>query len=426
MEPPEEPGWPFSAAGFDLSQIFSGLGAGGPVNWEIARQIATGLAEVDPETNEPLPDPKVDPGRATALLDLVQAAQTHVAGATGLAEAAAVRAEAVTRAEWARSTLTGLEPVLNALADRLRSGFGAAELLGDISFDPAELAAGNVDPKMMAGLTQALVPMLFGIQAGFLTGLLSHHALGQFDLPLPIAGRPQLLFVMSNIEAFSHDWSIPMGDLGFALALREVAHAAQRSVPWVRDRLVRLATDYVRRYELQPDLLESHFAEAFGDIDFDLSALDPTNPESMQQVFGDLDLPNIDPAEMLAALRTPAQEPVLAELQRFGAILGGYADVVVETIGHPLIPDAARVDEALRRHRVERGGAAEFVDLMLGLQIDREHYEGGRAFCRGVIEREGLDGLNRLWSRESMVPTPNEFAAPGLWLARVELDLDGN
>ena len=92
-------------------------------------------------------------------------------------------------------------------------------------------------------------------------------------------------------------------------------------------------------------------------------------------------------------------------------------------IGERLVPDAGRINEALRRHRVERGEAADFVDSMLGLQLDREHYERGQAFCAGVVERAGLDGLNRLWEAEAMLPTPAEFDAPGLWLARIELDL---
>ena len=58
---------------------------------------------------------------------------------------------------------------------------------------------------------------------------------------------------------------------------------------------------------------------------------------------------------------------------------------------------------------------------MLGLELGRDHYEQGHAFCRGVVERAGLDGLDRLWESEAMVPTPNELAAPGLWLARIDL-----
>jgi uncharacterized protein (DUF2342 family) len=70
---------------------------------------------------------------------------------------------------------------------------------------------------------------------------------------------------------------------------------------------------------------------------------------------------------------------------------------------------------------VERGEAGRFIEGLLGLQLERSDYERGQAFCRGVIERAGLDGLNRLWERESMLPTVSELDAPGLWLARIEL-----
>ncbi len=58
---------------------------------------------------------------------------------------------------------------------------------------------------------------------------------------------------------------------------------------------------------------------------------------------------------------------------------------------------------------------------MLGLELDRRHYDEGAAFCRGVVERAGIDGLNRLWEGAHMVPTRPELEAPGLWLARIDL-----
>ena len=45
-----------------------------------------------------------------------------------------------------------------------------------------------------------------------------------------------------------------------------------------------------------------------------------------------------------------------------------------------------------------------------------------------MVERAGTEGLERLWADEADLPTPAEVDAPGLWLARigleVELDLD--
>jgi len=65
--------------------------------------------------------------------------------------------------------------------------------------------------------------------------------------------------------------------------------------------------------------------------------------------------------------------------------------------------------------------AAAFVDQLLGLQLDRGHYDTGIAFTRGVVERGGLEQLNRLWTSREMMPTRSELEAPGLWLARIDL-----
>ncbi len=408
-----DPSQLFAQHGLDLSQVLGMLHSTGPVNWEVAQQVAESICVTNPDGEGERADPEVDPVRAERLLTLVRAAQTNVAATTGLAESTTIDVQCVNRRAWTVVTLDGLRPVLEALASRMASPFAGSTM----TFDPnADLSD---DPEMLAGIMGMLAPMLFGVQAGSLTGLLAHHALGQYDLPLPLAAAPKLAFVVANIEQFGDDWGLPFDDLVFALASREVVHAAQRTVPWVRDRLVRLATEYVSGYELRPEVLEEQFSETF-------SAFDELDPESLVAKLqaGEMPAIDIDPTELLAHLRTPAQDPILAALQRFGAVLGGYADAVIDALGTRLGPGGPRIEEALRRHRVECGAATEFVDLMLGLKIDRSHYEQGQAFCAGVIERAGIDGLNRLWERESMLPTDPELAAPGLWLARIELNLD--
>ena len=40
----------------------------------------------------------------------------------------------------------------------------------------------------------------------------------------------------------------------------------------------------------------------------------------------------------------------------------------------------------------------------------------------GIVERVGSEGLERLWLNEENLPTPNEVDAPGLWLARLDLE----
>jgi putative hydrolase len=383
--------------GFDPAQLMRMLQSEGPVNWEVARQIAGFMAAVDPDTGQPRDEPSVDTATVAAFDAVVRAAQVAVANVTGLGETHTMRAACVDRRAWAEGTLAGLKPVLEALAGPLGTPLATIdddELDGTVGADP------------LAGLATVFMPILLGAWSGSMIGFLAQQALGQFDLPLPLSGEPRLVFVARNVDDFAKSWSLPTDDLRYALALRESLHGAQRSVPWVREQLVRLSSDYVGAYEISPELMEG----ALGDLDI-------TNLASMNEVPETIG----DPTKLLGAMRSERQGPLLDTLQRFVSVLEGYTDVLVAQAGEPMVPSFGMIDEALRRHRVERGQAASFVDRLLGLELDREHYDRGVAFCSGVVERAGVDGLNRLWERPEMMPTPPELDAPGLWLARIEL-----
>jgi putative hydrolase len=255
-------------------------------------------------------------------------------------------------------------------------------------------------------LLSLVAPLLLGVQAGSMIGYLAQHALGRYDLPLPTADEPSLAFVVPNLDEFEEAWSLERADLRFTVALHEVVHAAIRSVGWVRERLVGLATDYVSAYEVDPTVLGSRIGD-----------LDPQDPEALQRIAE-------RPEELLGAMTSPRQAELLEQLRVFHAVMEGYADDILRRVGGRLVPSFARVAEALARHRIERGEATRFVEQLLGLTLEREDYELGAAFCSGVVERAGTDGLNRLWASASMLPTRAELEAPGLWLARIELDLD--
>jgi len=366
---------------FDLNKIMRMLQSPGPVNMEVARETAETMANVDVETGQPLVQPPIDPEVARAFDDIVRAVQLMVMETTGISGTLTVPSRTVDRATWASVTLTGLEPVLSALAGALTRT--------DADADPAaDPAAATFSPDMLFAM---MMPLLLGGWAGSMIGLLSHRALGQYDLPLPLDGPPTLLFAAHNVDAFAEEWSLPVDELRYAIALREVVHGAQRSVPWVRERLLRCASAYVSAYEVQTEAMESQFG-----------GLDPSDPSSMEAIAR-----LADPDVLLGAMRSERQAPLLSELQRFVSVLEGYTDVVVEALGERMVTAHGRLDEALRRHRLERGDATGFVDRLLGLELDRGHYETGVGFCRGVMERSdgSFDQLNRLWSDESMVPT---------------------
>jgi putative hydrolase len=417
---PVIPGLDFSNV--DMNELFRILQAPGPVNWEIATQIATAVA-TDGETEGP-----VAPSDQTQLEELARAAQTHVVAETGLAATFATPVRAMGRHEWADLHLNALRPVLESLATTLGQAFSPEamrELMDQGLLDEGLLDQGLVDldasltdapggmprPEELAAIMPMMAPLLLGVQSGSMIGYLARHALGRYDLPLPTADAPSLAFVVSNIDAFEEAWSLERTDLRFYVAIHEVVHAATRSVSWVRERLLTLATEYVSAYELDPTVLDSRLGDGV------FENLDPSDPSSIQALAE-------HPEELLGALRSDRQRVLLERARVFHAVLEGYADAVLERVGRSLLPSFDRIHEAMARHRIERGEAERFVEGLLGLATDRDDYERGAAFCRGVVERAGSDGLNRLWENPAMEPTSNELVAPGLWLARIELDLD--
>jgi putative hydrolase len=417
-DPPPDPEGEFDPS-FDLSKLFENLdmaqvlhtlGSPGPVNWQVASQLARQIA-TDGGTEATI----ADADRAQ-LEELAHAAQTHVVAETGLAATFTTSMRAMQRQEWAAMHITALGPVLERLAVSLGKVFSPDAMRGlvdEMNVDEAGIAGLDRDAaQQFAAMAPMLAPVLLGVQAGSMIGYLARHALGRYDLPLPTSDEPALAFVVANLDEFEREWSLERADLRFYVAIHEVVHAAMRSVPWVRERLVSLASEYVGAYDLDAADLDQRLRDSpFAD-------LDPDDPSSLQAFAS-------QPEQLLRALRTQRQEALLGQARVFHAVLEGYADVILERVGRHLISSFDRIHEAMARHRIERGEAERFVEGLLGLAVGRDDFERGAEFVHGVVERAGTEGLNRLWDSAEMEPTESEIVAPGLWLARIDLPSGG-
>ncbi len=396
-------GLPFDLSEIDLAEAMRILQSPGPLNWEIARQVADQVALEDGAGDT------VDAATRTELVELARTVSGPVITETGLDDVLELPVEVVDRRTWVHQHLDGLRPVLETLASTMQAAMAAD--LDDADDEAVEAAtAGVLGMPMGAAGMQSMMgmlgPLLLGAQTGSMIGYLAQYALGRFDLPLPSGHDPTITFVAPNIDRFAAEWSIETRDVRCAVAIAETVRAAQRTRPWVRQRLQSIATEYVGSFELDPRA----FDDAFGDVD-------PTDADAMAELAQRPDV-------LLGALRSDAQRAILERNQQFTMVLEGHADLVTEHIGSHLLSDYPRIHEALRRHHVERGDAGRFVEGMLGVELDRSHYERGQAFCAGVVERAGMPGLNRLWTGPEFLPTPNELDAPGLWLARIDLPTD--
>jgi putative hydrolase len=412
MSDPPQPLGPFG--GFDLSQMLRFLQSDGPVHWEVARQVARWVAL------EGQPEPAVAAADRARLGEIVPAAEQRVLGETG--EQPPGRPVALLgRAEWADQALQTLRPVLEKLAVGLQGDLPDPGEAGDMPNPFAGLfgmppggpggpggegGGGGPGPMGMnpfAGMFGALGPLLLGVQCGFMVGQLAQGLLSEHDLLLPIADPPRPALIVPNLEAFHDAWSIPPDDLRFYMALGEAVRSRIVARPWVRERLVNLASDYVSSFHVDPSALEAQ-----------LGSIDISDPSSFEG-------PMLDPDALLGAMQSPEQMVVLERFQLTTAVLESYADAVVERLAEPLIKSLPTIREAMRRHRVERSEADRFIQRLLGLDPSRRLHDQAGAFCRGVEERAGAAALDRLVESESMLPTPAELEAPGLWLARIEL-----
>ena len=364
----------------------------GPLNWEIARQLAQWTAAEGRSEDNP------DPVARVELEELLRVADLHVAETTGLATTATgglLSVRAVTPSDWALRTLDAWRPLLERLASSLGP---AAE-----TDEAPELSTDDPMAKLLGNLPQAVAPLLFGMQAGSMVGHLAIRAMGQYDLPVPRPASDELLFVPQTIDSFAADWSLAVNDVRLWVCLHEVTHHAVLSRPHVRTRLDELLADYTSSFEPSASALEDR-----------LGGFDPTDLAALQESFS-------NPEVLLGEFESQAQRDLKVPLRALLAAIAGYVDHVMDVVGKRIIGAYGPLTEALRRRRLAEDDGTKFVGRLLGIELDAGVYELGGAFVRGVLERAGEDGLGRLWKSAKELPTPAEIGAPGLWLARIDL-----
>jgi putative hydrolase len=380
---------PFQGIPFlgDLAKL---LGSQSSAGWDGARQLALSIAtDGQPESN-------VDPLDRIALEQLARVAELQVGGASGLpvARSGLLTVVAVTPGVWASRSLDAYKP----LFEKLSGALGQPDAAGTEGQDQSD--------AMLAGIMRLLTPMMLGMSAGSMVGHLARRSFGQYDLPIPRPTGDELLLVPSAINRFADDWSLPLDDVRLWICLNEVATHTLLGVPHVRSELDRLLNAWVAGFRPDSRALEQRFDE----IDLD----DSGGLSGLSQMFS-------DPQVLLGAMQSAEQLALRPQLDALVAVIVGYVDHLLDSLGTTLLSSYAPLSEAMRRQRIESDQAGQFVHQLLGLSIGRDQVERGSAFVSGVVERAGTDGLAQLWVSPRHLPTPAEVDAPGLWLARIEI-----
>ena len=384
----------------DLAKAMAGQG---PLQWDVARQVAISTA-----TNGTNTEANVDPSSRVSLEQLAPIADMHVRNYTGLTTCTSTGAGTAlpnivvtNHSTWVHHTLESYKPLFTQLATALSNPNVETLQPGtELDTETDQMAT------MMSSLNKMMAPAMMGMSIGSMIGQLSLRAFGQYDLPIPREPKNQMLLVASNVEQFANDWSIAVDDMRMWVLIHELTSHAVLSVDHVRDSINQQISKYIAGFRPNPNAL----MERLTTMD-----LGTTDPMAMMQKF------LTDPTIILGAVRSPEQERQAPVLDAMIASIIGYIDHSVDAMEALVLGGGAQIAEAVRRRRVESAPHDSFVEQLLGLRLTRQQVERGHGFASGVTERAGHDGLSQMFNKAGNLPTPNELDAPGLWLARIEL-----
>ncbi len=384
----------FSSSGIPFfDQIAKAMSSAGPVQWDMARQFAMMTA-----TNSSA-EPNVEPTARIAVQQLSTVADLHVRDVTGLSTSDTNQPpviDVVTRSTWTHHTLEAFKFYFSDFSGNSTPARNESGL---------ELESNGMD-AMMANLTKMMAPAMLGMSVGSMVGQLSLRAFGQYDLPLPREPKSQLLFVARNSEEFAKDWSIKVEDMQMWLLIQELTFHALFRIGFIRDAITDSVKQHVAGFHPNPNALGQR-----------LTNIDVTNTDPaaiMQQLLG-------DPTMLLGSERSASQKALAPNLDAMICAIVCYADHVVDTVASRILGNGAQISEAVRRRRVESSSQDQYVEQLFGIYLTDDQVDRGQRFIAGVIERAGEDGLAKLWTRNGNLPTPNEIAAPGLWIERINL-----
>ena len=322
------------------------------------------------------PGPRVAPAdRARMREDLaghVVRAEGLVTDFTGLnVEGFRSRAWVMGRGDWIRQNISGLQRLMEPLAQRLLER----------------------RPDRPIG-RKAL-----GLQAGALLGYVSRRVLGQFDVFLPPDDEGLIYFVGPNMVEVERKYELSPEGFRLWVAIHEVTHRVQfSSAAWLRGYLGGMVDEYLASVSLESGELLNQLKHAVEEL-----------RAGTAEIRG--------PGGILLLL-TPEQRSIFERTQAMMSLLEGHASYVMNEVAKEHVPDLPRLKRALTARR-SVVGPEKTLQRAIGFDQKIRQYDAGELFVREVIDRVGMSGFNLVWERPENLPVHGEITDAPRWIERV-------
>ena len=147
-------------------------------------------------------------------------------------------------------------------------------------------------------------------------------------------------------------------------------------------------------------------------------AIDPTNPESLQQALtGGL----FEPED------TPEQKAALLRLETALALVEGWVDEVVDAAASPHLPASSALRETVRRRRASGGPGEQTFASLVGLELRPRRLRDAAALWRAVLAERTQEGREAVWAHPDLLPTADDLDDPAGFArgGSAPLDLSG-
>ena len=351
-----------------------------PVGWDSAVNMArTNVVQAG--------DPSVSEQEKKEVKSNIELAQNWLNSVTNFSTKT-INSNSWCRSEWIQATVPTWKKIVEPVAQRVQKSM-TNSLPNIPGMDEGQQA-------MLKPLLESLKPMsaaMFSMQVSNGLSALSSEVLCLTDIGLPLGDTSIPSLIPRNIKEFSVGLSVPESDFFVFIALRETAASRLFSnVAWLSPTLLSAIEEY-----------SSQISVSNNKVNDLMSQIDPTNPESIQEIIsGGLFEPELNESQKSALKRT----------ERLLALIEGWIVEIVNNAATNRLPSLNSLQEAMNRRRAEGGPAEKTFGALIGLELRPKLMREASQFWKQQTKVNGIEKRDSLWSHPDLLPSLEDLQNP--------------
>ena len=344
----------------------------GPVDWELAKRIASRVAGDEPLSRSYLGDSlHRDFSEFTPLAEELVGTETGLTSSEGSA-----RAKVIDREGWIDANIRSVRRLLR----------------------PVLAESSDSDP------TSGIARKIAAAELGAALGWMSRRVLGQYDLLLAEdEDRDEqdfVYYVGPNILAIEKKFAFDPKQFRLWLALHELTHRSQfTGVPWLRPRFLELVNQMLDEVEPDPDRVKQGLQDF---VQMKRNGKDPLADGGVAQLFA-----------------SERQKELLDSVGGMMSLVEGHGDVTMSRAATGHVPHAQRFHRVMQERRNSATGVSRLMQKVMGLEAKLAQYQAGEDFIAAIESQRGDRAVDLIWQDQDHLPSMAEIRNPTAWMERV-------